>query len=92
MIVIIQVLYPTTSAIYCSWPRYWKLKFVHDSSTDEVEEKKGKWTEEEIQRLNEAVHVVTNTSEEEAVYHDIYWPAVSQMVKSRGTEQCRRKW
>lgn len=72
--------------------RYWKLKFVHDSSTDEVEEKKGKWTEEEIQRLNEAVHVVTNTSEEEAVYHDIYWPAVSQMVKSRGTEQCRRKW
>lgn len=56
------------------------------------EENRGTWTEEEVQRLNEAVHYITNTSEGEAVYHDIYWPAVSQMVKTRGPDKCRQKW
>lgn len=53
---------------------------------------KGKWTDEELDRLKEAVHVVTKTPDEQPVYHDIYWPAVAQIVKTRNAEMCRQKW
>jgi len=55
--------------------------------------KSGKWTDDEISRLKEAVHLVTNTPEGKPVpFHGIHWPAVAQMVKTRNKERCRRKW
>lgn len=53
----------------------------------------GRWTDDEIKQLKEAVYVVTNTAADQPVpFQGIYWPAVAQIVKTRNIEQCRRKW
>ena len=51
------------------------------------------WTENELKRLKEAVYVITNTALDQPVpLHGIYWPGVAQIVETRNSEQCRRKW
>ncbi|KAJ7360331.1 Cyclin-D-binding Myb-like transcription factor 1 [Desmophyllum pertusum] len=54
----------------------------------------GKWANDELKRLKEAVHTVTKTtdSDDQPIFHGIYWPAVAELVKTRNIEKCRRKW
>ncbi|CAH3029921.1 unnamed protein product [Porites evermanni] len=54
---------------------------------------RGTWTDEEVKLLKKAVYCVTNTAEDQPVpFHGIYWPSVAKIVKTRITEQCRKKW
>jgi len=52
----------------------------------------GKWTDDELKRLHEAVHFVTNTAVGESVFYGIDWHGVAQMVKTRSANMCRQKW
>ena len=52
----------------------------------------GKWTDDELKRLHEAVYIVTNTSEGESVFHGINWQGVAKIVKTRSAHMCRQKW
>lgn len=52
----------------------------------------GKWTDDELKRLHEAVYIVTNTSEGESVFHGINWQDVAKIVKTRSAHMCRQKW
>lgn len=66
---------------------FYSLLYVGDKP-----EQKGKWTDDEVKRLKEAVHFVTNTTDGQPVFHSIDWQGVAQMVKTRGAEMCRKKW
>ncbi|XP_078356578.1 cyclin-D-binding Myb-like transcription factor 1, partial [Oculina patagonica] len=59
---------------------------------DKQEQKDRKWTDDEVKQLKEAVHLVTNTTDGQPVFHGIDWQGVAQMVKTRGAEMCRKKW
>lgn len=52
----------------------------------------GPWSEEETQRLKEAVRKLTKTKDGEEVYGGICWTSVASIVKTRNSSMCRVKW
>ncbi|XP_044169573.1 cyclin-D-binding Myb-like transcription factor 1 isoform X1 [Acropora millepora] len=54
---------------------------------------KGSWADDEIDRLKEAVHRVTDTPEGGSVpFKGFSWQAVADIVKTRNSHQCRSQW
>ena len=53
---------------------------------------RGKWKDDEIHLLKEAVRNETKTTEGEEIFTNINWSAVASTVKTRNAEQCRKKW
>ncbi|XP_044169568.1 transcription termination factor 1-like [Acropora millepora] len=54
---------------------------------------KGSWADDEIDRLKEAVHRVTDTPEGGSVpFKAFSWQAVADIVKTRNLFQCRSQW
>ncbi|XP_044169567.1 transcription termination factor 1-like [Acropora millepora] len=54
---------------------------------------KGSWADDEIDRLKEAVHRVTDTPEGGSVpFKGFSWQAVADIVKTRNSYQCRSQW
>ncbi|XP_067056428.1 transcription termination factor 1-like isoform X3 [Acropora muricata] len=54
---------------------------------------KGSWAGDEIDRLKEAVHRVTDTPEGGSVpFKGFSWQAVADIVKTRNSHQCRSQW
>lgn len=52
----------------------------------------GKWSDEELKLLSDAVHELTNTKRGESVTTGINWREVSERVKTRHERQCLEKW
>merc|ERR1712048_365299 len=52
----------------------------------------GAWSVEENQRLHDAVHAVTNTTEKDLVFQNIPWVKVKELVKTRTSTQCKERW
>ncbi|XP_068730756.1 cyclin-D-binding Myb-like transcription factor 1 [Montipora capricornis] len=53
----------------------------------------GSWTDEEMKRLKEAVHRVTNTPDDQTgPFTGFSWRVVAKEVQTRSPQQCRIKW
>ncbi|XP_028398410.1 cyclin-D-binding Myb-like transcription factor 1 isoform X2 [Dendronephthya gigantea] len=52
----------------------------------------GKWSQDEEDRLSEAVHEVTSTVSGESITSGILWTDVARRVGTRSEKQCRSKW
>ncbi|KAJ7376145.1 Homeobox protein Nkx-2.1 [Desmophyllum pertusum] len=69
-------------------------RYSHIPPRGEKLAQKGRWTDDEVKRLKEAVHTVTKTSpsDKQPIFHGIPWQPVAELVMTRNRIKCRKKW